>query len=150
LIRDDEYEGYRFPAGTVVTINNWAISLNPNEYENPTKFDPDRFMNDDLWNPTKGHYGYGAGRRTCAGFRVAQNSMFIFFSRFIYCFDVFENKVRDLMAAKTYLSKSANTCDRTSLSIHSTFLSRRLREKQMTRPSQLVFKSAARLIGISS
>ncbi|KAI1611807.1 cytochrome P450 [Exophiala viscosa] len=91
LIRDDEYEGYVLPAGTVVTINNWAISLNPEEYENPTKFNPDRFLNDDLWNPTKGHYGYGAGRRTCAGFKVAQNSMFIFFSRFIYCFDVLED-----------------------------------------------------------
>ncbi|KAK5328815.1 hypothetical protein LTR93_002600 [Exophiala xenobiotica] len=92
LIRDDEYEGYRFPAGTVVTINNWAISLNPKEYTNPGKFDPDRFMNGDLWNPTKGHYGYGAGRRTCAGVKVAQNSMFIFFSRLIYCFDVEEDK----------------------------------------------------------
>lgn len=93
LIRDDEYEDYRFPAGTVVTINNWAISLNPKEYDNPTRFDPDRFLNDDLWNPTKGHYGYGAGRRTCAGFKVAQNSMFVFFSRFIYCFDVLEDPV---------------------------------------------------------
>lgn len=93
LIKDDEYEGYRLPAGTVVTINNWAISLNPNEYKNPEKFDPDRFLDKDLWNPLKGHYGYGAGRRACAGFRVASNSMFIFFSRFIYCFDVEEDPV---------------------------------------------------------
>lgn len=93
LIRDDEYEGYRLPAGTIVTINNWAISLNPREYQDPEKFDPNRFMNNDLWNHTKGHYGYGAGRRTCAGFRVAQNSMFIFFSRFIYCFDVLQDSV---------------------------------------------------------
>jgi cytochrome P450 len=94
LIRDDEYEGYHLPAGTVVTINNWAISLNPREYKDPEKFDPDRFLNDDLWNPLKGHYGYGAGRRACSGHRVAQNSMFIFFSRFIYCFDVEEDPVR--------------------------------------------------------
>jgi cytochrome P450 len=93
LIKDDEYNGYRLPAGTVVTINNWYISLNPAEYENPEKFDPNRFMNDDLWNPMKGHYGYGAGRRACAGFRVAQNSMFIFLSRFIYCFEVEEDPV---------------------------------------------------------
>ncbi|OIW35202.1 cytochrome P450 [Coniochaeta ligniaria NRRL 30616] len=91
LIRDDEYRGYRLPAGTIVTINNWAISLNPNEYRDPDKFDPDRFLDKDLWNPLKGHYGYGAGRRACAGYRVASNSMFIFLSRFIYCFDVEED-----------------------------------------------------------
>lgn len=94
LIKDDWYEGYHLPAGTVVTINNWAISLSPNEYENPEKFDPDRFLNDDLWNHMKGHYGYGAGRRACAGFRVAQNSMFIFLSRLIYCFDIEQDPVR--------------------------------------------------------
>lgn len=93
LIKDDEYQGYRLPAGTVVTINNWAISLNPNEYEDPHKFDPDRFLDKDLWNPLKGHYGYGAGRRACAGFRVASNSMFIFLARFIYCFDALEDPV---------------------------------------------------------
>ncbi len=108
LIRDDEYEGYRFPAGTVVTINNWAISLNPNEYDNPTEFNPDRFMNEDLWNPTKGHYGYGAGRRTCAGFKVAQNSMFIFFSRFIYCFDVYEDPVSTSITSKNLLRRNQN------------------------------------------
>lgn len=93
LIRDDEYNGYVLPASTVVTINNWAISLNPNEYTNPDKFDPDRFLGPDLWNPMKGHYGFGAGRRACAGSRVAQNLMFIFFSRFLYCFDVEEDPV---------------------------------------------------------
>lgn len=93
LTQDDEFEGYRFPAGTVVTINHWAISLNPKEYKDPNKFDPDRFMNDDLWKPMAGHYGYGAGRRACAGFRVAQNSMFLMFSRLIYCFDVAEDPV---------------------------------------------------------
>jgi len=63
LTQDDEYEGYRFPAGTVVTINNWALALDPKEYEDPERFRPERFLNDDLYNPLKGHYGYGAGTR---------------------------------------------------------------------------------------
>lgn len=40
-----------------------------------------------------GHYSFGAGRRACAGFRVAQNSMSNMFSRLIYCFDVAEDPV---------------------------------------------------------
>jgi cytochrome P450 len=61
LTQDDHYEGYTFPAGTVVTINNWAISLDGKEYEDPEKFYPDRFLGPNLWNPLKDHYGYGAG-----------------------------------------------------------------------------------------
>jgi len=61
LTQDDEYEGYIFPAGTVVTINNWAISQDPREYDEPTHFKPERFLNADLFNPLRGHFGYGAG-----------------------------------------------------------------------------------------
>ena len=80
-----------------MTINNWAISSNPNEYNDPEKFDPDRFLNEDLWSLTKGHYGYRAGQQTYAGLRVAQDSMLIFVSRFIYCFDVLEDPVSHLL-----------------------------------------------------
>ena len=61
LIQDDEYEGYKFPAGTVFTFNSWAIVLNPNEYKDPERFWPERFMNEDLNNPLRGHWSFGAG-----------------------------------------------------------------------------------------
>lgn len=61
LIKDDEYEGYRFSAGTVFTWNAWAICMNPEEYEDPEAFKPERFLNDDLDNVLKGHHGFGPG-----------------------------------------------------------------------------------------
>lgn len=61
LIQDDEYEGYRFPAGTVFTWNAHAIALDPKEYEQPERFWPERFLNADLNDPLKGHWGFGAG-----------------------------------------------------------------------------------------
>lgn len=61
LTKDDEYEGYRIPAGTVVTWSNWAVAMNPDEYEQPERFWPERFMNDDLKNPLKGQWGFGPG-----------------------------------------------------------------------------------------
>ena len=33
------------------------------------------------------------GRRVCAGYKVAHNSMYIFFSRLLYCFDVEQDPV---------------------------------------------------------
>jgi len=62
LIKDDEFEGYRLPAGTVVTWNHWAISNSATEYDSPDRFWPERFINDDLDSPAKGHLGFGAGK----------------------------------------------------------------------------------------
>lgn len=61
LIKDDEYEGYRFPAGTVFTWNAWAIALNPEEYDQPERFWPDRFLDGNEENALKGHWAFGPG-----------------------------------------------------------------------------------------
>ncbi|KAI8167049.1 Cytochrome P450 monooxygenase COX1 [Colletotrichum sp. SAR 10_70] len=61
LMRDDEFEGYKIPAGTIVTYNQWAIANSTDEYEQPERFCPERFINEDLDKPAKGHLGFGAG-----------------------------------------------------------------------------------------
>ncbi|KAF4808755.1 Cytochrome P450 monooxygenase patH [Colletotrichum siamense] len=66
LMRDDEFEGYKIPAGTIVTYNQWAIANSADEYEQPERFWPERFINEYLDKPAKGHLGFGA----------------------VYCFDV--------------------------------------------------------------
>jgi cytochrome P450 len=62
LIQDDEYEGYKFPKGTVFTWNAWAIALSEKEYAEPERFWPERFLNEDLDNPLKGHWAFGPGK----------------------------------------------------------------------------------------
>ncbi len=62
LTQDDEYEGYRFPAGTLFTWNALHVSLNPKEYEDPERFWPERFLNADLNNVMKGHWNFGPGK----------------------------------------------------------------------------------------
>ena len=64
LMEDDEYEGYRFPAGTMFTWNAYALALNENDYKDAGRFLPERFLNDDLKNPLKGHWSFGTGMLT--------------------------------------------------------------------------------------
>ncbi|OIW34931.1 cytochrome P450 [Coniochaeta ligniaria NRRL 30616] len=87
LIKDDEYEGYRFPAGTVFTWNAWALALNPDEYEEPERFWPERFLNGEEENALKGHWGFGPGRRVCVGWKVGEMNVWIAIARLLYCFD---------------------------------------------------------------
>lgn len=61
---DCEYEGYKIPAGTIVTTNHWLISNNPNEYDQPARFMPERFLNENLDKRLHGHQGFGAGEST--------------------------------------------------------------------------------------
>lgn len=45
-----------------MTWNHWAIANNPTEYEQPERFWPERFLNEDLDEPSKGHLGFGTGK----------------------------------------------------------------------------------------
>jgi cytochrome P450 len=62
LVQDDEYEGYKFPAGTQFCWNAYAIALNEGDYADPMTFSPERFMDADLNNPLKGHWSFGTGK----------------------------------------------------------------------------------------
>jgi len=41
--KDDEYNGYYFEAGTVFVPNHLHISLDPETYPEPYRFNPERF-----------------------------------------------------------------------------------------------------------
>jgi len=40
-----------------------TMALDPNEYDEPKRFLPERFMNEDLNKPLVGHWSFGMGRR---------------------------------------------------------------------------------------
>ncbi|OLN93206.1 Fumitremorgin C synthase 4 [Colletotrichum chlorophyti] len=100
--QDDVYHGYNIPAHTTILMNIWAISHDPDEYEEPDSFKPERFLENPLGlrpgnekledgvadqsrRPT---YGFGAGRRVCAGQRMAENSMLMTMSKLLWYFDI--------------------------------------------------------------
>ncbi|KAE8446356.1 hypothetical protein EG329_012105 [Mollisiaceae sp. DMI_Dod_QoI] len=87
LTQDDEYEGYKFPAGTLFTWNALHISLNEEEYKDAHRFWPERFLNSDLNNVMKGHWSFGPGRRVCSGYNVGESNVWIALARLLYCFE---------------------------------------------------------------
>jgi cytochrome P450 len=62
LIEDDSFEGFNIPAGTSVMWNSWGLHMSSSEYEQPERFWPERFMNDDVDKPIKGHLAFGTGK----------------------------------------------------------------------------------------
>ncbi|KAJ5751753.1 hypothetical protein N7520_008670 [Penicillium odoratum] len=70
------YKDYFIPAGTVVTMNHYALHYDPNRWESPDDFIPDRYLDYPLKagvytaspDPEQQiHFDFGAGRRICPG-----------------------------------------------------------------------------------
>ena len=94
---DAIFEGYRIPNNTAVLFNIDSIFTNPNCFENPMLFDPQRFLDADgrVVNP-KEWIPFSLGRRVCLGEAVARMELFLFLTSLIQHFDfrpVDENNV---------------------------------------------------------
>uniref|UniRef100_A0ACD5YLY7 Uncharacterized protein n=1 Tax=Avena sativa TaxID=4498 RepID=A0ACD5YLY7_AVESA len=68
----DQVDGYHVPANTRLLINIWAIGRDPDAWEDPLVFRPDRFLSGPAAKvDPMGNYfeliPFGAGRRICAG-----------------------------------------------------------------------------------
>ncbi|KAF8874938.1 cytochrome P450 [Infundibulicybe gibba] len=66
--RDDEYDGYFIPKGSTVFGNTWFILHNPEIYDQPSEFQPERFLKDGEIDPSVPGAevaSFGFGRRIC-------------------------------------------------------------------------------------
>ncbi|KAI0097583.1 cytochrome P450, partial [Nemania sp. FL0031] len=110
--QDDVYNGYRVPKGTTVIMNVWQIHHNEEDYDEPQKFDPDRFLRHPLGMRTdkehdpalmeasgaRPHYGFGAGRRICPGMYLANQNFLLGLAKMLWAFEIqpADNKEIDL------------------------------------------------------
>ncbi|KAJ0120287.1 cytochrome p450 [Diaporthe amygdali] len=114
---DDEYQGFSIPKGTTVIANTWAISHDPDEFDEPDSYMPSRYLANRFGCKTKENdagtteasqlldsasvdaaeisssgrrqtYSFGAGRRVCAGQRMAENSSMMNMAKLMWSFDV--------------------------------------------------------------
>jgi cytochrome P450 len=63
--RDVEISGYPIPAGSLVLLSQWATHRDPRYFDDPDRFDPDRWREPS--HPTYAYFPFGAGPRSCIG-----------------------------------------------------------------------------------
>uniref|UniRef100_A0A8H7N148 Cytochrome P450 n=1 Tax=Bionectria ochroleuca TaxID=29856 RepID=A0A8H7N148_BIOOC len=95
LTENLEFEGYYFPRGTSFVINHASISENPDYFEDPLSFKPERWLDGNETDLAAGSWQFGGGRRLCVGYKLAQKSIFINLSRLFYCFNFEEREPFD-------------------------------------------------------
>ncbi|GME35025.1 Cytochrome P450 [Neofusicoccum parvum] len=77
--------GYKLPQGAVVIPALHHIHNNPKIWDNPAKFNPDRWETDEVKGRHKGAYmPFAAGPRMCIGFNFALQEVRIFLPKLVY------------------------------------------------------------------
>ncbi|XP_022953938.1 cytochrome P450 81E8-like [Cucurbita moschata] len=63
--------GYHIPAGTTLLVNAWAVQRDPEVWEDPTSFKPERFESGGVAANAYKFLPFGLGRRACPGMGMA-------------------------------------------------------------------------------
>ncbi|KAJ3675720.1 hypothetical protein LUZ60_004762 [Juncus effusus] len=81
--------GYDIPEGAAIMINAFAIGTDPNYWEDPEEFKPERFTNNkmDFVGTSFNFLPFGAGRRMCPGISFAMANLEITMASLLYHFD---------------------------------------------------------------
>lgn len=88
--------GYHVPAKTMLLVNLWAIQNDPKNWEDPGKFDPERFEGAEGSRDGFKLMPFGSGRRGCPGEGLAWRMLGLVLGSVIQCFEwrrIGENQV---------------------------------------------------------
>ena len=67
-VKECEIGDYRVPAGATVLVSQWVMHRDPRFYDDPERFDPDRWLEDRAKGiPKFAYFPFGGGPRTCIG-----------------------------------------------------------------------------------
>lgn len=96
-LTDQTIDGYQIPAGATVVSNVWAIQHDPDTYDRPDDFEPERFLRNPLGTkfPSEEHdsrksplHVFGVGRRACPGDQLALYQLRITIAVLLWAFDI--------------------------------------------------------------
>eukprot|EP00257_Ricinus_communis_P027386 XP_025014800.1 cytochrome P450 76A1 isoform X2 [Ricinus communis] len=88
-LEDTNFMGYLIPKDTQVFVNVWAIGRDPESWQDPNSFKPERFLESDIDYRGKNfeYLPFGSGRRICAGILLAQRVLHLGLASLLHCFD---------------------------------------------------------------
>ncbi|KAF5574644.1 oxidoreductase [Fusarium pseudoanthophilum] len=95
--QDMIYKDYRIPKGARIHLNAWAIHRDSTRYRDPDNFIPERFEGDTRSSQEsaaspdvskRDHFAFGAGRRICPGYHIADRSFAVSVMRILWAFDI--------------------------------------------------------------
>ncbi|KZT03231.1 cytochrome P450 [Laetiporus sulphureus 93-53] len=96
LTSEDEFRGYRLPAGSVVVGNSWAMLRDERIFPDPDIFRPERFLladgrlNTEMKDAEAPAFGFG--RRVCPGRHLAYASLWISIASILSTLDIYKLK----------------------------------------------------------
>lgn len=99
-VKDDVYEGYHIPAGSVMHPLEWSISRDPEVFYEPDAWNPMRWLESKYPTyqeplskfPTITSYSqFGYGRRTCQGMGVTEADLFVGIGSMAWMFSMHAN-----------------------------------------------------------
>lgn len=83
---------YTIPVDTMLIVNTWTIGRDPNHWESPLDFQPNRFLQAHSGVDVKGQHfellPFGSGRRMCPGYNSALQILPLAVAAIIQCFDL--------------------------------------------------------------
>ncbi|MED6116535.1 hypothetical protein PIB30_101170 [Stylosanthes scabra] len=82
--KDCTVGGYNFPKNTILLVNAWAIHRDPELWNDPTKFKPERFEKE---GEAEKLIPFGLGRRACPGANLGNRTVSLTLGLLIQCFE---------------------------------------------------------------
>ncbi|KAH9741122.1 cytochrome P450 family 706 subfamily A polypeptide 4 [Citrus sinensis] len=85
--------GYTIPKDTTLMLNVWAIHRDPQLWDNPLEFRPERFLNvgvESKFDYSGNNFQYlpfGSGRRMCAGIPLAERMLMFVLASLLHSFE---------------------------------------------------------------
>jgi len=90
VMEDVQFHGYTFPKGTLILPNIYAVHFDSKIWGDPEIFRPERFLSQDGLTLKKNDnlIPFGTGKRTCLGFNLALDQIFLLMTCVLQRFDI--------------------------------------------------------------
>ncbi|CAG2100612.1 unnamed protein product [Medioppia subpectinata] len=95
--KDMVISGFKIPKDTQILVNFWAIDNDPNLWENPTEFRPERLLSKDLKTFKKPEHliPFSIGKRSCPGEILGVVETFLYLSSLLQKYEIKANHKTD-------------------------------------------------------